>query len=175
MDPETRSLTEIASDLTADTARLAGALHLAGADAEPLTDLMGRVHDTAEIIAASGIGRAQGIGAARQEPHSVADLASVMAADVAKLAAGLADAGADRASVMRLQSDTAALHKLALKMVAEHPALARQAPPRITTATPLTKPLAGVRPGERPTSLDYAGHRLEAALRAARLNREALG
>jgi hypothetical protein len=175
MADESRNLTQLAADLKADTAKLAGTLYMHGspdADLAGLHDFASRMDTTADILASSGMGDARARGDAATTPRDLIDLAGKMSSDTAKLVAGLAQAGLDPLAVDRLRSDAEGFAELGMTMAALLPELGAKPAVNFTAPTPNLKRLEGKLPGERPTTLDQAARRLESRLRHDRLARQ---
>jgi hypothetical protein len=115
---EFRSLTQVAADLKADSARLAGALYTSGLpniNVDPLHEFGSRMDTTADLISASGIGNARAAGQAHAAPQNLVELTTHMAGDLAKLTVGLRDAGLDPVAVDRLAADAQASSRDAIR------------------------------------------------------------
>jgi hypothetical protein len=168
-----RTLTEVASELVQDSAKLAGHLYMLDptTDLTPVHDLRDRMMATAETLGSSGIGDVHAAGPTRGDVHNVADLTAAMAADVAKVAVGLHGAGVEQSAIGRLQDDAAQLVEAAALMHLYVPDFANQDVVNFSANKPNTKRLEGKLPGERVTTLDQAARKLENRLRHDRLNR----
>ena len=173
ISPEQRDLTKVAADVHDDLSRLSLALQRAGGDPDSLSGLhrlMTDIGAVADVLAASGAGRAKAGGLQRDAgSRDLFSLTADLSTDLLKLTIGLHQAGLTDPTALQRLTMAIDLMKRTAQALATSPDIASlPVADDVPIAGPNIAPLASTLPGARPTTLDLAGRRLQAQLRAKR-------